>query len=65
MYTHMYIHIYIHTCMYIYIYICIHISIQIYSTYGFNTNGAAVKVISFDRLGKKVGHGTFGKIKVG
>ena len=30
-----------------------------------NTNGAAVKVMYFDRLGKKVPPGTFGKTKVG
>ena len=34
-------------------------------TDGVNTNGAAAKVIDFDRLGKKVRPGTFGKIKVG
>ena len=32
---------------------------------GVNTNGAAAKVINFDRLGKKVSPATFGKIKVG
>ena len=30
-----------------------------------NTNGAAAKVKTFDRLGKKVRPGTFGKTKVG
>ena len=30
-----------------------------------NTNGAAAKVMNFDRLRKKVRPGTFGKIKVG
>ena len=30
-----------------------------------NANGAAAKEIDFDRLGKKVRPGTFGKIKVG
>ena len=31
-----------------------------------NTNGAAAKVVNFDRLGKKIRPGTsFGKIKVG
>ena len=34
-------------------------------TNGVNTNRAAAKVMDFDRLGKKVGPGTFGKIKVG
>ena len=34
-------------------------------TNGVNTNGAAAKVMIFDRLGKKVHPGTFGKIKVG
>ena len=34
-------------------------------TIGVNTNGAAAKVMNFDRLGKKVRPGTFGKIKVG
>ena len=34
-------------------------------TNGVNTNGAAAKVINFDRLGKKVRPGTFGKTKVG
>ena len=34
-------------------------------TNGVNTNGAAAKVMNFDRLGKKVRHGYFGKIKVG
>ena len=34
-------------------------------TNGVNTNGAAAKVMSFDRLEKKVRPGTFGKIKVG
>ena len=32
---------------------------------GVNTNGAAAKVMNFDRLGKKVRPGTCGKIKVG
>ena len=32
---------------------------------GVSTNGAAAKVMNFDRLGKKVRPGTFGKIKVG
>ena len=32
-------------------------------TNGVNTNGAAAKVMNFDRLGTKVLHGTFGKIK--
>ena len=34
-------------------------------TNGVNTNGAAAKVLNFDRLGKKVRSGTFGEIKVG
>ena len=34
-------------------------------TNGVNTNGVAAKVINFDRLGKKLRPGTFGKIKVG
>ena len=34
-------------------------------TNGVNTRGAAAKVTSIDRLGKKVRPGTFGKIKVG
>ena len=34
-------------------------------TNGVNTNGAAAKVMKFDRLGKKVRPGTFGKTKVG
>ena len=34
-------------------------------TNGVNTNGAAAKVMDFDRLGKKVRPGTFGEIKVG
>ena len=34
-------------------------------TNGVKTNGAAAKVMIFDRLGKKVRPGTFGKIKVG
>ena len=34
-------------------------------TNGVNTNGAAAKAINFDRLGKKLTPGTFGKIKVG
>ena len=34
-------------------------------TNGVNTNGATAKVMIFDRLGKKVRPGTFGKIKVG
>ena len=32
---------------------------------GVNTNGAAAKVMNFDRLGKKVCPATFGKIQVG
>ena len=32
---------------------------------GVDTNGAAAKVIFFDRWGKKVRPGTLGKIKVG
>ena len=34
-------------------------------TNGVNTNGAAAKVMNFDRFGKKVLPGTLGKIKVG
>ena len=34
-------------------------------TNGVNTNGAAAKVMNFDRLGKKVHPGTLEKIKVG
>ena len=34
-------------------------------TNGVDTNGAAAKVVDFDRLGKKVRPGTFGKIQVG
>ena len=34
-------------------------------TNGVNTNGAAAKVMNFDRLEKKVRRGTFGKIRVG
>ena len=34
-------------------------------TNGVNTNGAAAKVMTFDRLGKKVRPVTFGEIKVG
>ena len=34
-------------------------------TNGDNTYGAAAKVMNFDRLGKKVRPGTFGKIKAG
>ena len=34
-------------------------------TNGVNSNGAAAKVMIFDRLGKKVRPGTFGRIKVG
>ena len=34
-------------------------------TNGVNTNGAAAKVMSFVRLGKKVRPGTFGNIEVG
>ena len=34
-------------------------------TNGVNTNGAAAKAMNFDRLGKKVHPGTFGKIKAG
>ena len=34
-------------------------------TNGVRTNEAAAKVTNFDRLGKKVRPGTFGKMKVG
>ena len=34
-------------------------------TNGVNTNGAAAKVMIFDRLRKKVRPGTFGKIRAG
>ena len=34
-------------------------------TDGVNTNGAAAKVTHFDRLGKKVRPGTFGKKQIG
>ena len=34
-------------------------------TNGVNTNGAAAKVMNFDRLGEKVHPGTFGNLKVG
>ena len=33
--------------------------------WGQHHNGAAAKVINFDRFGKKVSPGTFGKIQVG
>ena len=36
-----------------------------FQTNGVDTNGAAAKVMIFDRLGKKVRHGTFGKIEIG
>ena len=52
--------------MYTYIYIYIHTYMHIWlRTNGVNTSGAAAKVINFDRLGKKVRPGTFGKIQVG
>ena len=34
-------------------------------TNGVNTNGAAAKLMTFDRLGEKVRPDIFGKIKVG
>ena len=34
-------------------------------TNGVSTNGAAAKIINFDRLGKKARPGSFGKTKVG
>ena len=55
-------------CTYIDIYIYIHIYTYIYvrlRTNGVNTNGAAAKVTHFDRLGKKVRPGTFGKKQIG
>ena len=74
------IYIYIYRCLNIYIYIYIYTYTYIYvhvhatrapephlwsRTNGANTNGAATKVINFDRVGKKVRPGTFGKIKAG
>ena len=38
---------------------------RLLATNGVNTNGAAAKVMNFDRLGEKVRPGTFGNIKVG
>ena len=70
----MYIYIYIYTSlsitynMYICIYIYIYVAVSGASwlrTNGVNTNGAAAKVMNFDRLGKKVHPGTLEKIKVG
>ena len=72
-----YIYIYIYICIYIYIYIYIYIIMVLQlqeggidvvpwlRRNGVNTNGAAAKVINFDRLGKKVRPSTSGKIKVG
>ena len=51
-------------CMYIYIYIYIHVYNWL-RTNRVNTNGAVAKVMNFDRLGKELRPGTFGKIKVG
>ena len=42
-----------------------HAAVSWLRTHGVNTIGAAAKVVNFDRLGKKVRPGTFGKIKVG
>ena len=36
-----------------------------FRTNGVNTNGATAKVMQFDRSGKKVRPGTFGKINIG
>ena len=60
-------------CLFVCLLLDIHIYIYIerererdwLRTNGVNTNGAAAKVMNFDRLGKKVRPGTFGKIKVG
>ena len=60
MYISLSLYIYIYIYMYVYVYIYIYIYI-----YMVNTNGAAEKVMSFDRLGKKVRPGTFGNIEVG
>ena len=42
-----------------------HVVVPRLRTTGVNTIGAPAKVMSFDRLGKKVRRGTFGKIRVG
>ena len=42
-----------------------HLGMSWLRTNGVNTNGAAAKGMSFNRLGKKVRPGTFGKIQVG
>ena len=61
-YIHLYMYMYMCVCMYMYN-TCVYIYIYIYMytyvvawlrTNGINTNGASAKVMSFDRLGKKV-----------
>ena len=77
----MYVCMYVCVCIYIYIYIYTHTNTTTYGartlraeqlltkdwlrTNGVNTNGAAAKVMNFDRLVKKVRPDTFGKIEVG
>ena len=44
------------------IWACADVPFTLLRTNGVNTHGAAAKVLSFDRLGKKVRPGTIGKI---
>ena len=48
--------------MYMYMYLYVFIWLR---TNGVNTNGAAAKVVNFDRLGKRVHPVTFGEINIG
>ena len=60
---------YIIICIYVcisFIYICTHVYIYIYiCTHIYNTNGAAAKVMSFERLGKRYALALLGKINAG
>ena len=69
-YIYIYKHIHIHTHTYIYSGAEANAALAVEGarwlrTDGVNTNGAAAKVIMFDRLGKKVRPGTFEHTKVG
>ena len=61
-YIYIYVRIYVYTC---FPYLAYAKRILVADKWGRLYNGAAAKVIIFDRLGKRVRPGTFGNIKVG
>ena len=57
------VYIYIYMYIYIYIYIYTHINKGWLRTNGVNTNGAAAKVMNFDRSGKRYALALSGRYK--